>query len=139
MGIAAVLGRDSGQPVSKGKAIRVAKKAPLFRSMSHAVLSALLDDCTQTIYDTNAVIIRQGERDETVYLVLAGRVRVFYSSPDNDTEVSVAELGSGEIFGELAVLETQPRSATVQALERTNCLRVPGTLFLTALKQSTIS
>lgn len=133
MRLADILGLQSVQPISRGKALRLAKKAPLFRSMKHAALSGLLDESTQTIYDTGAIIIRQGERDDTVYMVLSGRVRVVYS--DSQTEVSVADLGSGEVFGELAVLETEPRSANVVALERTNCLSVPGALFLAALKQ----
>jgi CRP/FNR family cyclic AMP-dependent transcriptional regulator len=103
--------------------------------MSHAALSELIDESTQTIYDTDAIIIRQGERDDTVYMVLSGRVRVAYA--DSQPEVPVADLGPGEVFGEMAVLETQPRSANVVTLERTNCLRVPGGLFMAALKQST--
>src|SRR5437667_7576922 len=113
LGLSAILRRDGSQPISKGKAMRIARKAPLFRSMPSAWLSRLLDDATQNLYASNAIVVRQGERDEFVYLVLAGRVRVQHTAPDSDTEVAVAELGPGEIFGELAVLETQPRSATV--------------------------
>ena len=137
MRLADLLGLHSMQPVSRGKALRLAKKAPLFRSMSHAALSDLLDESTQTIYDTDVTIVRQGEHDDTVYMVISGRVRVVYS--ENQAEVSVATLGPGEVFGEMAVLETQPRSANVVTLERTNCLRVPGTLFIAALKQFTQS
>ncbi len=88
----------------------------------------------QTCYDAETVIIRQGERDDTVYVVLSGRVRVSYSN--EEAEVSIADLGPGEVFGEMAVLETQPRSANVVTLERTNCLRVPGAVFTAVLNQS---
>ena len=134
MRLAAILGLKSVEPVSRGKALRMVRKAPLFRSMSHAALSGLIDESFQTIYDTNAIIIRQGEQDDAVYMVLEGRVRVTYS--DSAPEVSVAELGAGEIFGELAVLEKKPRNANVVTLERTNCLRVPGAVFIAALRQS---
>ena len=132
MKLADILGLHSLKPASRGKALRLAKKAPLFRSMGYAALSSLLDESTQTIYDSDAIIIRQGERDDTVYMVLSGRVRVMYS--DSQRDVSVAELGPGDVFGELAVLQTQPRSANVVAVERTNCLRVPGAVFMAALK-----
>jgi CRP/FNR family transcriptional regulator, cyclic AMP receptor protein len=132
MRLADILGLQRVQPISHGKALRIAKKAPLFRSMSHNALSSLLDESTQTIYDAGAVIIRQGERDDTVYMVLSGSVRVVYS--DSQTEVSVAELGPGEVFGELAALQTQPRSANVVTLERTNCLQVSAAVFMAALK-----
>ena len=132
MRLADILGLHSLKPASRGKALRLARKAPLFRSMGHAALSGLLDESIQTIYESEANIIRQGERDDTVYMVLSGRVRVVYS--DSQGEVAVAELGPGEVFGELAVLERQPRSANVVALERTNCLKVPGAVFLAALR-----
>ena len=132
MGIRAVL-----RMYSEPSALRVAKKASLFRSMSRGALSRLVENSAKGVYRANDVIVRQGERDENVYLVLTGRVRVTQSRPDTATELIVAELGPGEVFGELAVLETQPRSATVLALEPTSCLKVSGRDFLAALSQST--
>jgi CRP/FNR family cyclic AMP-dependent transcriptional regulator len=133
-----IIRRDSDQAASKWKLAKVARKAPLFRSMTRTALSWLLDHSTETIYDSNDVIVRQGEHDDGVYLVLIGRVRVSQSS-GNGADVFIAELGPGEIFGELAILESQPRSATVQTLERTSCLKVSGKDFLTALSRSTSS
>ena len=133
-----IIRRDSDQAASKWRLSRVARKAPLFRSMTRAALSWLLDNSTETIYDFNDVIVRQGEHDDSVYLVLVGRVRVTQSS-GNGGDVFIAELGPGEIFGELAILESQPRSATVMTLERTSCLKVSGKDFLTALNRSTSS
>lgn len=130
-------GRFSDQRASKWQLSRVCKKAPLFRSMSRSALSQLLRDAVQPIYNPNDVIVKQGEFDESVYLVIFGRVRVTKSSAENATEVMIAELGPGEVFGELAILEGQPRSATVLAIERTSCLKVPGNLFLEALNEST--
>jgi CRP-like cAMP-binding protein len=134
-----IIRRDSDQAASKWKLSRIARKAPLFRSMTRAALSWLLDNSTETIYDINDVIVRQGEHDDSVYLVLVGRVRVTQSSGNGSPDVFIAELGPGEIFGELAILESQPRSATVQTVERTSCLKVSGKDFLTALSQSTSS
>ena len=134
-----IIPRDSDQAASKWKLTRVARKAPLFRSMTRAALSWLLDNSIETIYDISDVIVRQGEHDDGVYLVLVGRVRVTQSSGNGGAEVLIAELGPGEIFGELASLESQPRSATVIALERTSCLKVSGNDFLTALNQSSSS
>ena len=129
--------RFSEARASKWQMKSVCKKAPLFRSMSRAALSRLLDDALQPIYQPNDVIVKQGEADSSVYLVIFGRVRVMKASTENQTEVQIAELGPGEVFGELAILESQPRSATVFAVERTSCLKVPGNLFLAALSEST--
>src|SRR5712691_6678849 len=111
------------QAAYKWRVSRVAKKAPLFRSMTRTALSRLLDNSTQPLYRANDLIVRQGERDQSVYLVIFGRVRVTQSLADRHTEVVIAELGPGEVFGELAVLESQARSATVLSLEPTSCLK----------------
>ena len=129
--------RFSEARASKWQLKSVCKKAPLFRSMSRAALSRLLDDALQPIYQPNDVIVKQGEADSSVYLVIFGRVRVMKVSTEVQSEVQIAELGPGEVFGELAILENQPRSATVLAVERTSCLKVPGNLFLHALSEST--
>jgi CRP/FNR family transcriptional regulator, cyclic AMP receptor protein len=134
MRLADILGLNSIQPVSRGKALRMVRKAPLFRAMSNAALSDLLDESAQTFYDSETIIVRQGDRADKVYMVLSGRVRVVYE--EGQKEVSVADLGPGEVFGEMAVLEGQPRSANVITLERTNLLEVPGPIFTAALKQA---
>jgi hypothetical protein len=138
MGFNIAIRKFSEQRASKWQLSRVAKRAPLFRSMSRAALSRLLDTAIQPIFNPSDVIVRQGEQDQSVYLVIFGRVRVMQASAENATEQVIAELGPGEVFGELAILESQPRSATVLALERTSCLKVPGNEFLTALSESTI-
>ena len=134
MRLADILGLKTIQPISREKALRLCKKAALFRSMSNAALSDLIDESSQTIYDAETIIVRQGDRADKVYMVLSGRVRVVYE--ESQKEVSVADLGPGDVFGEMAVLEAQPRSANVVTLERTNCLEVPGAVFMAALKQS---
>jgi CRP-like cAMP-binding protein len=137
MGFNIAIRKFSEQPASKWQLSRMAKKAPLFRSMPRGARSRLLDDAIQPVFNPDDVIVKQGEHDQSVYLVIFGRVRVIYASTDAASEVAIAELGPGEVFGELAVLESQPRSATVVALERTSCLKVPGAQFLAALSEST--
>jgi len=139
MGISAAIRKYSDHLTKKGKLLRAAWRAPLFRSMTHEALSELLDSCTQPYYLTDQVIVRQGDKDESVYLVLSGSVRVVQSIPDSEKENFVADLGPGEVFGELAVLGAQARSATVRALEPTSCLQAPGKAFLDALNQSPAS
>jgi CRP-like cAMP-binding protein len=125
--------------LSKWQFARVARRAALFRSMNRSSLSQLLDTATQPVFRPNDIIVRQGEHDDGVYLVLSGRVRVMQSTPDNPTQIIIAELGPGDVFGEMAILESQPRSATVLTVERTICLKFPGSEFLSALSQSSIS
>ena len=103
--------------------------------MSRGALSQLLDAAIQPVFNPDDIIVKQGEYDQAVYVVVFGRVRVTKVSAENPSDVSIAELGPGEVFGELAVLESLPRSATVVALELTSCLKVPGNEFLRALNE----
>ena len=61
------------------------------------------------------VIFEEGDRADNVYIVLSGKVEV--TKHGN----SVAELHKDSIFGDMAIIDKAPRSATVKALEETDC------------------
>ena len=73
-------------------------------------------------FDRDEVIINQGEPAKHAYLVVAGRVEVI--SLFENREVALAELGTGDIFGEIGVIENRNRTATVKALESTVVARL---------------
>lgn len=70
-------------------------------------------------FQKNSLIINQGERGETMYVILSGKVHVYVSDP-RGREMVLDEYGSGEYFGEMA-LDGAPRSASVRAVERVVC------------------
>jgi len=72
-------------------------------------------------YNTDAVITLEGEKGQEMFFILSGKVGVFLNTFTDDA-VKVAELVTGEIFGEMSLLEDLPRSATVIALEPINVL-----------------
>src|SRR5439155_4089850 len=75
-------------------------------------------------------IMRQGERADRLFVILSGRVRVLEPADDRSrVEIVVAELGPGEIAGELAILADIPRSANVVAVEPTRCIALPAAEF----------
>ena len=108
----------------------------LFRSLTANQLDKLLLKASQRSYPAGHAIIRQGESGHSIYIVLYGRVRVVESLADKASEMSLCELGPGELFGELGVLRERPRSATVIPLEKTLCLVVPESDFMDALQAS---
>jgi CRP/FNR family cyclic AMP-dependent transcriptional regulator len=70
-------------------------------------------------YRKDVLIIQEGDLGDTLYIILAGRVKVF-ASGENDREVVIDTHGPGEYVGEMA-LDGGPRSASVITLEPTVC------------------
>lgn len=62
-------------------------------------------------------IFRMGERGRNAYIIEQGSVEV--SVTKGDEKVIIANLGKGEIFGEMSMIDDAPRSATVTATEKT--------------------
>jgi CRP-like cAMP-binding protein len=70
-------------------------------------------------FPKGAVIIRQGDLGDALYLIESGKVRIHAHSTEQGEEVGVTTLGDGETFGEMALLDGVPRTATVEAEEDT--------------------
>jgi len=64
----------------------------------------------------NTVLLREGERPSSLFIIQSGRVRVSVSG-DDGSELVLADLGPGELFGELALIDGEPRMATVEVVE----------------------
>jgi CRP-like cAMP-binding protein len=88
----------------------------LFSGLEPAHLAAVAEHATEVDFAAGRVIARQGEVGTGFFIVADGLVRVVR---DGET---LATLGPGEFFGELSVLDRQPRVAQVVAVEQTRCL-----------------
>lgn len=75
-------------------------------------------------YRAREVILHQGDPGTTVVLFLSGRAKVIYSAPDG-TETLLSIRGPGDVVGEIACADDEPRTATVQALEETRVRVIP--------------
>jgi diguanylate cyclase (GGDEF)-like protein len=123
-------------PIPSETSAQIVASVELFRSLTPSQLTKLLAGSSQRWYPTGYAIIQPGERRHSVYVVLSGKVRVAETLVDNSTDTCVAELGPGEVFGELSILKERTRSVTVVALERTSCLLIPDVNFIDALHTS---
>jgi CRP/FNR family cyclic AMP-dependent transcriptional regulator len=107
---------EDGTTLTHDRRAELLAGCPLFRGIDSAGLAALAEKATQVDFPAGHVIARQGEIGRGCVVVLSGRVRVV-----RDGAV-VATLAPGEFFGELSVLDRQPRSAMVAAEVPTSCL-----------------
>jgi hypothetical protein len=79
------------------------------------------------VYRRGDVIVRQGDVGECMYIIQSGHVEVVKEG--GGTETRLAELGEGEFFGEMALVEQDVRSATVRALDEVRAITVDKKIF----------
>ncbi len=95
----------------------------LFGALSDDVLGVLSGMLTVVIPAIGEVIFREGDEANAMYVVLAGEVEVTKASR-NGVDARVAMLGPGDWFGEMSIVDIQPRSATVRAIAPSRLVRI---------------
>ena len=114
---------------------QILKRVPLFSSFSDQQLSALLSCVQHRRFPRGALIVRAGDDTDALYIILSGRVKVLIPD-DEGHEVILSMMGPHEFFGEMGLLDDQPRSASVEALEPCEMLRVSKAGFTACLKDN---
>jgi len=104
------------------------RQVPIFSELDADDLEELAAIVEERIINSDKDLFREGDAGDAVYLIVKGKVRVFVGGGARP-ETTINELGPGACIGEMAVLDSSPRSATVRSLERTRALRVPGEGF----------
>jgi CRP/FNR family cyclic AMP-dependent transcriptional regulator len=102
--------------------------------LSDAELAALSRRAIMRSFGKNTVMVSEGDRADSLYIIVSGRIRV-YVSDDQGKEIILNQAGKGEYFGEMA-LDEGPRSASVITLEPTRFLVVPKEDFAAFLAAS---
>jgi sigma-B regulation protein RsbU (phosphoserine phosphatase) len=96
--------------------ISILRNCGFLQGAGDDILSALGDVCATLAAERGATIVTKGEPGSTMYFIASGSVRV------HDADTVLARLGAGEVFGEMAVLDADVRSASVTADEETTLL-----------------
>jgi CRP/FNR family cyclic AMP-dependent transcriptional regulator len=91
------------------------KAVSLFSALSPQEIAALADAAVVRTFPKNTIVVTEGERSDSLYVILSGRVKVFLSD-EHGKDLVINAQGPGEYFGELA-LDEGPRSASVATLE----------------------
>jgi CRP/FNR family cyclic AMP-dependent transcriptional regulator len=86
---------------------------------------------TVRTYPRNTILVNEGDRADSLFVVLEGRVKVYVAEPSG-REMVLGFLGPGEYFGEMA-LDGSPRSASVMTVEPTTCSVVTHALLREAI------
>jgi ATP:ADP antiporter, AAA family len=99
------------------------KSASLFNQTPDNVLADIAERVQEVSYGKDDVIFKKGDFGNSLYIIVSGRVEV------RNADRLLNDLGEGAIFGELALLDPAPRSATVKAMEPTHLLMLDESHF----------
>jgi CRP/FNR family transcriptional regulator, cyclic AMP receptor protein len=87
-----------------------------FENLSDEQIRLLTERAVTRAYAKGAIIVNEGDEGNSIFLIESGSVKTFLSD-ENGKEVVLSTQGAGEYFGDLALFDDEPRSASVMALE----------------------
>jgi CRP/FNR family cyclic AMP-dependent transcriptional regulator len=92
------------------------ENVPLFANLAAADLESLTARAVTKTYPKNAILMSEGDETDCMYVLQQGKVKV-YVSDEEGKELMLNIHGPGDYFGEIALLDDSPRSASVMTLE----------------------
>ena len=98
------------------------KRVSMFEDLDQKSLEAIANAAVEQRYEPGEDIVRQGDTGVGAFIIRSGKVDVIQDRGGKETKLST--LGPGEVFGEMALLDEFPRSATVRAVEPTTALGI---------------
>jgi CRP-like cAMP-binding protein len=104
-------------------------RVTIFAGLDDDALGRLLGKAVQLEVGPGNVVIREGESGNKLYVLLSGEARVV-KAYGTDHECELARVRAGDFFGEMCLLETLPRVATVQTVTPAILLRLSSMAFL---------
>jgi CRP/FNR family cyclic AMP-dependent transcriptional regulator len=118
-----------------GVSIAVLQTLPIFASMPMARMEALGRLASLKQVPRSGVVMREGEHTSAIYFILNGALKVSVSDTDG-REVILTILGRGEMFGEMGVVDDNPRSATVSATQASDLVVISKADFQQVLSDN---
>jgi NTE family protein len=120
--------------VSSEEVARLVQESVVFGSLQTNAREFLGRRLTPLTLRGGEVLMRQGDEPDSLYLIAIGRLRARVTLADG-SETVVAEVGRGEVVGEMALLTNEPRSATVSAVRDSQVLRLPTDAYTELVQQ----
>ena len=116
-------------------AIELLRQVDLFRKLDDTQLAALAEQTRELQFRKNAIMMTEGDVGESMYVIRSGLVKVYVSDEDGK-ELVLFQQGPGTVIGDIALLDNEPRSASISTLEKTSVLMIGKSSFLQCLRDS---
>ena len=114
--------KGSGRMLTIEK-VMLLRGVEMFSRTSEEILADVATILEEVELSRGEVVFEKGDVGESMYIIVSGRVRVY------DGDKTINYLDEKEIFGELALLDPEPRSASIQAVEDTRLFRLDRETF----------
>ena len=119
-----------------GLLARALRKVDFFSPLNVGQLDEVLPYISLYGYDSGETVFRQGEPGDAFYIIHTGKVAIRVKSGFLSLRKTVAELGPGSFFGEIALISQSPRTATVRVVEPSQLFTLVAADFQFVLKQN---
>lgn len=116
-------------------AIELLKHVDLFKHLTDIQLTELAAQSREVSFRKHAILMTEGDAGESMYVINTGSVKV-YVSDDEGRELVLYQQGTGAVIGDIALLDDEPRSASVSTLEPSTALMIGKQAFLDCLRNS---
>ncbi len=107
--------------------ILLLRDVPMFSKLAPEDLEKIAEIAQEQFFASRSLLFREGDPGKTLFIIVSGRVDVSVSA--GRTESVIASRGPGEFVGEMAILESAPRSATLRASDDVRALVIDGDSF----------
>jgi CRP-like cAMP-binding protein len=104
-------------------------RVPIFSNCTTEEISVIAGVAQESFFQPGQIIVTQGTPGQAFYMILAGRVEILRDG------VSLGAFGPGDFFGEMSLLDSAPRSATIRALDHVSCLMLSSWDFKALLER----
>ena len=120
---------------ASGERVLALKAVPFFSRLSDHELDTVRSLAAEKTYPKNAVVLTEGEMGDSLYTIQSGKVKVFIGDEEG-REITLKILGAGDFFGEMSMIDKQPRSASVTTLEAATFLVLSHAAFERCVEQA---
>jgi CRP-like cAMP-binding protein len=121
-------------PAGDAKLIKYLSKQPLFKNAPDSVLAKIAHQMTTHALEKGDILFHQGDPSDSLFIIRKGWVNITARSEGGE-EVVLNQYGPGQIFGELSLIDHQPRENTVVALRPTQLFEVKYDVILELLNE----
>jgi CRP-like cAMP-binding protein len=116
---------SSHVPSTSEDTAQLLRRVPVFSTLGDDELARVIEVTVPRRFDPGEVVFREGDESDTCYVVRSGHARAIREHSDGRS-ITLATFGPGDIFGELAMFDNEKRSATIEAIGKTEVIAILG-------------